>query len=193
MAPPGRGLEDVHAPQRRRTEAFINADHAPVKGKYPVGRVEGGRDHPRPAHHPPARELGGADGRGLRRAVARQRRAWRSRPARTTPRGACWRRRSRSARSPPAAEARKRYVARMVDQGAEDRRQARRAGLDGGAVDGRVRQHDDRRAGAAEDRGEAAVGQEVPLRRASRTPTRTSGRSWTSATTSCGPRRRTRS
>ena len=107
------------------------------EGQVPGRRLEGGRDHPRPAQHPAARDLGGADGRGLRRAVAAARRACRSRPDRTTPRGACWRRRSRSARSRPAAEARKRYVARMATKAPKIDGKLDDAVVDGGAVDGR--------------------------------------------------------
>ena len=86
--------------RRPATRRYINADHAPVKGKYPVSSWKAGeiiRDQ-HTVRLP--RELGVAVGRGLRRALARARRACRSRRARTTPRGACWRRRSRCSAKP---------------------------------------------------------------------------------------------
>ena len=128
-----RGLEDVHPPRGRRTaQSYINADHAPVRGKYPVTQWKAGeiiRDEhvfrlPATWQH---------DGRGLHRPVARRRRACRSRRARTTPRAACWPRRSRSrARSRPPRRRRATWSARSPRRH-QARRQARRGGLEVGA------------------------------------------------------------
>ncbi len=67
----GAGLEDVHAPQRRRQQELHQRRSRAREGQVPGQRVEDGRDHPRPAHRSPAGRLGGAVGRGLRRPVAR--------------------------------------------------------------------------------------------------------------------------
>ena len=188
------GLEDIHAPQRRRSKSFINADHAPVKGKYPVGAWKAGeiiRDQ-HTIRLP--RELGGADGRGLRRAVARARRACRSRPGPHDAEG-----RVLAATIPVEREAGRAERAQALrrahgDQGAQDRRQARRRRR------GRRRR---RRARSSTRMTGAPVAQKTEAKllwdkkflyvahRERRL--RTCGRSWTSATTSCGPRRRTRS
>ena len=192
VTPPGDGWKTFTHVEGPSKQGYINADHVPIQGKYPVERLESRRHHPRHPHRADARRLDLPGGRGLRRSLARGHADDGQVRAPTTAKGACWRRRSRCAR-PNAVEPRKRYVARMAQKPPKLDGKLDDAGLGGGAVDRAVRQHPDRRAGGAgdEDRGQAALGQEEPLRRRSTTPTTTSGPTSTSATTSSGPRRPT--
>ena len=164
VSPPGQDWKMFTHLNGGGSKSFINADHAPVKGKYPIGAWKAGEIIRDRAHDPPAGRLGGALGGGLRRVVARSDAHDRQeRPAR---RGGARARRD----DPGEREAGRRRAAQALrrahgDQGAEDRRQARRAGVGVGADDGRLRQHHDRDVGAAEDRSQDPLGQEVPLRR----------------------------
>ena len=164
VASPGAGLEDVHAPQRRQQELHQRRSRA-GEGEVPGGRLEGGRDHPRPAQHPPARELGGADGRGLRRLVARgdahagQGGTARRRGARAGGDDPGQREARRARRSASATSCAWSTKAPKIDGKLDDAAWASAPStgafvntMTGAAV-------------RAEDRGEAAVGQEVPLRR----------------------------
>ena len=129
------GVEDVHAPQRRQQEVHQRRSRA-REGEVSGRRLEGGRDHSRSAQHPFARELGSADGRGLRRIMARAD-AYAGQGGTARRRGA-----GAGGDHPGQREACRRGGAQALrrahgDQGAQDRRQAGRRGVGVGAVDGR--------------------------------------------------------
>ncbi len=165
VAPPGDGWRIFTHLDGPNNQPFINVDHPPVKGKYPVGQWKAGdiiRDEHNirlPPNWPHQQVLiytglwkpgagrmpikSGAhdnDGRVL---------------AATLPvHGA----------AKPVVAPRKRYVARMISKPIKvDGKLDEAAWTDAPSI-GTVRQHDDRRAGRAEDRGQAAVGQQVSLR-----------------------------
>ena len=183
----------VHLEAPDSKKSHLNADHVPIGGKYPVQLVEEGRDHPR---HPPrvgAAELAGQRGRDLRRRCGRGRCASRS------TKGTARQREPRARGQAAGAVGGGRGRARSASSPSKVKNGAIK--LDGKLDEaewadapstGDVRAHDGRAAGRAEDRGQAAVGRQEPLRRVRSTTTRTSGPRSTSATTSCGPRRRTR-
>ena len=183
----------VHLEAPDSKKSHLNADHVPIGGKYPVQPVEEGRDHPR---HPPrvgAADVAGQRGRDLRRRVEGPA-AHEGRPrGRTTARTASSRSSCRCSRRPRTVEKKQLVAKQGEERRHQARRQARREGVGGRAVDGR-RSCARWTAQPAEQKthGQGPVGRQEPLRRASASRTRTSGRRSTSTTTSCGPRRRSR-
>ena len=158
VAPPGAGLEDVHAPQRRGNKAFINADHAPVKGKYPVGAWKAGEIIRDQHTHPPAGRLGGADVEiyvGL----------WRGPTAHAGQDRAARRRGARAGGVDPGQRVASRWPSRASATSRAWRPRRRRSTASSTTRSGRRRRRRARSstrmtgtAGAAEDRGEAGSG-----------------------------------
>ena len=187
-----RRLEDVHARRGRRASRATSTPTTRRSRASTRSSAWKAGDIIRDVHtvRLPAR-LEQADGRGLRRPLAGRRPGCRSRAGPHDDEG-----RVLAASIPVRAAGRAPSRASATWRAWSTKAPKLDGKLDDAAwaaapSTGAVRQHDDRRAGAAEDRGQAALGQEVPLRRRSTTPTTTSGRTSTSATTSCGPRRPT--
>jgi hypothetical protein len=173
-------------------KAFVNADHPPVKGKYPIGSWKAGeiiRDQhtvrlpPNWAHPAVDVYVGMWRDQNTRMPIKAGPHDAEGRVlAATVPVSA----------SQAAPEPRRRYVARMVTKPPK--------------IDGKL---DDAAWASAPTTGpfvntltarrcrrrprRSCCGTRSSSTSASRTPTRTCGRSWTSATTSCGPRKPTRS